>query len=95
MKPFDSDYYDDDGNRICDSFGNSNSFVTTEEDLFYDIEKHYNINYGTNRDITEKKTINSKNKYYFFYEKIVFYICNPSIFCKSFFDSFVTCSWKF
>ena len=98
MKPFDSDYYDDDGNRICDSFGNSNS-PTNVENRFIDIEKHYNINDDssddTTEDITEKKSIESKIQDYNFYEKIGFYICNPSIFCKYCFESFVTCSFRF
>lgn len=97
MRPFDSDYYDDDGNRICDSFGNSNS--TNMENRFDDIEKHYNINHlasnDTDQDISEKKSIESKIQDYSFYEKIGFYICNPSIFYKYFFESFVTCSCRF
>ena len=94
MKPFDSDYYDDDGNRICDSFGNSNS-QTNVENRFNAIEKHYNINEDSSDDTTEKKSIESKIQDYNFYEKIGFYICNPSIFCKYCFESFVTCSFRF
>ena len=94
MKPFDSDYYDDDGNRICDSFGNSNS-PTYVENRFNDIEKHYNLNDDSSDDATEKKSIESKIQDYNFYEKIGFYICNPSIFCKYCFESFVTCSFRF
>ena len=94
----DENYYDDDGNRICDSFGNSNS-PTNVENRFNDIEKHYNINYDSNNnnneDITEKKSIESKIQAFNFYEKIGFYICNPSIFCKYCFESFVTCSFRF
>lgn len=94
MKPFDSDYYDDDGNRICDSFGNSNS-PKNVENRFNDIEKHYNINDDSSDDTSEKKSIESKIQDYNFYEKIGFYICNPSIFWKYCFESFVTCSFRF
>ena len=94
MKPFDSDYYDDDGNRICDSVGNSNS-PTNVENRFNDIETHYNISDDSSDDTTEKKSIESKIQDFNFYEKISFYIFNPSIFCKCCFESVVTCSLRF
>lgn len=79
----DEDYYDDDGNKICDNFGNT--FLVNDGTNIYDIES--NKKFYPCR--IEKKSYCEK-----LCDKFQIYWKNPKLIYNNLKESLVTCSWK-
>lgn len=76
----DSNYYDSNGDKVCDSFGNG--FYITDGNYHYDLETGKIVN-----DIEEKKIFNNQNDKNFCFRKIEYYLNNPKQICKDIYDS--------
>jgi len=75
----DENYYDDNGEQLCDNFGNG--FLISDGKNLYDIEN--NVRFYPNK--IEKKTV---------FTRLKFYWNNPIILFNNLKESILTCSWK-
>ena len=78
----DENYYDDDGNKMCDNFGNR--ILVNDGTNIYDIERNHKPIYYPNR--IEDKSICSKLQMYW---------NNPKLIYTQAKESLLTCSWRF
>ena len=75
----DENYYDDNGEQLCDNLGNR--FLINDGKNLYDIES--NIRFYPNK--IEEKTLCNRLKFYF---------NNPTVFYNNLKETIMTCTWK-